>query len=87
MPEAVAAVRDADWVVFGPGSWFTSVLPHLLVPSSRAALHSPGRGGGGAQPGAAAGRDRGLLAAAAPGGPAEHAPELTVDVVLADTGP
>ena len=33
LPEAVAAVRDADWVVLGPGSWFTSVLPHLLVPS------------------------------------------------------
>ena len=23
---------DADWVVLGPGSWFTSVIPHLLVP-------------------------------------------------------
>jgi len=32
--EAVDAVRDADWVVLGPGSWFTSVLPHLLVRSS-----------------------------------------------------
>jgi uncharacterized cofD-like protein len=31
-PEAVAAVREADWTVLGPGSWFTSVLPHLLVP-------------------------------------------------------
>ena len=31
-PEAVAAVDAADWVVLGPGSWFTSVLPHLLVP-------------------------------------------------------
>jgi uncharacterized cofD-like protein len=31
-PEAVAAVRAADAVVLGPGSWFTSVLPHLLVP-------------------------------------------------------
>ena len=30
--EAVAAVATADWVVLGPGSWFTSVLPHLLVP-------------------------------------------------------
>ena len=36
--EAVAAVRDADWVVLGPGSWFTSVLPHLLVPGLREAL-------------------------------------------------
>ena len=30
--EAVDAVRDADWAVLGPGSWFTSVIPHLLVP-------------------------------------------------------
>ena len=30
-PEAVAAVHAADWVVFGPGSWFTSVIPHLKV--------------------------------------------------------
>lgn len=31
--EVLAAVDAADWVVFGPGSWFTSVLPHLLVPA------------------------------------------------------
>jgi uncharacterized cofD-like protein len=37
-PEAVAAVRAADWVVLGPGSWFTSVLPHLLVPDLAKAL-------------------------------------------------
>jgi uncharacterized cofD-like protein len=36
--QAVTAVEEADWVVFGPGSWFTSVLPHLLVPELRAAL-------------------------------------------------
>ncbi len=30
--EALTAISDADWVVLGPGSWFTSVLPHLLVP-------------------------------------------------------
>lgn len=37
-PEAVAAVAAADVVVLGPGSWYTSVLPHLLVPELRAAL-------------------------------------------------
>jgi uncharacterized cofD-like protein len=37
--EAVAAVEAADWVVLGPGSWFTSVMPHLLVPELSAALH------------------------------------------------
>jgi uncharacterized cofD-like protein len=28
---AVDAVREADLVVLGPGSWFTSVLPHVLL--------------------------------------------------------
>ncbi len=36
--ESVAAVRAADWVVLGPGSWYTSVMPHLLVPDLRQAL-------------------------------------------------
>ena len=40
VPAAVAAIREADWVVFGPGSWFTSVLPHLLVPELAAALRA-----------------------------------------------
>jgi len=31
-PAAVAALREADFIVLGPGSWFTSVLVHLLVP-------------------------------------------------------
>ncbi|GIJ47410.1 putative gluconeogenesis factor [Virgisporangium aliadipatigenens] len=30
--EAIEAVRRADWLIFGPGSWYTSVIPHLLVP-------------------------------------------------------
>lgn len=37
-PEAVQAVREADWVLLGPGSWFTSVLPHLMIPGLRDAL-------------------------------------------------
>ena len=37
-PEAVDAVRAADWVVLGPGSWFTSVIPHLMVPELRRAI-------------------------------------------------
>jgi uncharacterized cofD-like protein len=36
--EAVRAVVAADLVVLGPGSWFTSVLPHLLVPGLASAL-------------------------------------------------
>ena len=85
VPEAVRAVLDADWVVFGPGSWFTSVLPHLLVPELAAALHVT-----------TAQRLLVLNLAPQPGETdgfsphkhlevlAGHAPALTVDVVLAD---
>ena len=84
-PEAMQAVEDADWVIFGPGSWFTSVLPHLLVPEpADGADQHQGTRARGAQPRAAAGGDRRLLAADASGGPGAHAPELQVDVVLAD---
>ncbi|WP_085944870.1 gluconeogenesis factor YvcK family protein [Actinoalloteichus spitiensis] len=37
-PEAVQAVHSADVVILGPGSWFTSVLPHLLLPELHDAL-------------------------------------------------
>jgi uncharacterized cofD-like protein len=86
VPEAVRAVLDAEWVVFGPGSWFTSVLPHLLVPGLASALH-----------GTTARRLVVLNLAPQPGETegfsphkhlevlAGHAPALTVDVVLADT--
>lgn len=37
-PEAIESVTLADFVVLGPGSWFTSVMPHLLVPDLRQAL-------------------------------------------------
>jgi len=85
VPEAVRAVLDADWVVFGPGSWFTSVLPHLLVPELAAALHvttarrllvlnlAP-------QPGETDGFSPHKHLEVISG----HAPGLTVDVVLAD---
>jgi uncharacterized cofD-like protein len=84
-PEAVQAIRAADWVVLGPGSWFTSVLPHLLVPELATALVET--------------RARRLVAlnlAPQPGETegfsphthlevlADHAPDLAVDVVLAD---
>ncbi len=37
---AVDAVREADLVVLGPGSWFTSVIPHLLLRELARALTS-----------------------------------------------
>lgn len=36
--EALAAIAEADLIVLGPGSLFTSLLPVLLVPEIRAAL-------------------------------------------------
>ena len=30
-PEARDAILGADWITFGPGSWFSSVMPHLLL--------------------------------------------------------
>ncbi len=38
--QAVDAVREADIVVLGPGSWFTSVIPHLLLHELGKALAS-----------------------------------------------
>ena len=36
--EAVVAIHAADLVILGPGSWFTSVLPHLMLPDIARAL-------------------------------------------------
>ena len=42
-PEAVKAIEDADLIVVGPGSLYTSVLPNLLVRGIREALlRAPG---------------------------------------------
>lgn len=86
-PAALEAIAEADWVIFGPGSWFTSVLPHLKVPELSRALHDT--------------RARRLVALNLAPQPGEtddfspqnhlevlqaHAPGLQVDVVLADSG-
>lgn len=43
-PEAITAVREADAIVLGPGSWYTSVMPHLVIPDlARAIAESPAR--------------------------------------------
>lgn len=36
--EALTAIADAEWITMGPGSWFSSVIPHLLVPAQLEAL-------------------------------------------------
>jgi uncharacterized cofD-like protein len=86
-PQAVRAVREADVVLLGPGSWFTSVLPHLLVPELHEALvQTPARRlvvlNLVPQPGETAGfspeQHLDVLS--------EHAPGLRVDAVLADAG-
>lgn len=38
-PAAVDAIMNADVVTIGPGSWFSSVIPHLLVPEIVTALN------------------------------------------------
>ena len=84
-PEAVAAVRRADWVVLGPGSWYTSVIPHLMVPELRRALVETDARvlvvlNLAEQAGETSGYDaQDHLAALF-----EHAPDLQVDTVLAD---
>lgn len=37
-PPVIEAIGSADWLIFGPGSWYTSVLPHLMVPALAAAI-------------------------------------------------
>ena len=83
--EAVQAVLDADWVVFGPGSWFTSVLPHLLVPQLRDALLSTSaRRLVCLNLAAQVGETDGFSPEAHLDVLAAHAPDLRIDVVVAD---
>jgi uncharacterized cofD-like protein len=37
-PQAVAALGEADLILLGPGSLYTSILPNLLIPGIRQAL-------------------------------------------------
>ena len=84
-PEAVAAVHAADWIVLGPGSWFTSVIPHLMVPALRDAIvGSDARVIVTLNLDEQAGETPGFEAADHLAVLAEHAPELRVHTVLAD---
>jgi uncharacterized cofD-like protein len=83
--QAVDAVLAADLVVLGPGSWFTSVIPHVLVPGLAAALNSTSARRAmvlnlAAEPGETAGfsAERHLHVLA------QHAPGFTVDDIIVD---
>lgn len=41
-PRALAAIADADAIVYGPGSFYTSILPHLLIDEIAAAIGRSG---------------------------------------------
>lgn len=84
--QSLTAVASADAIVLGPGSWFTSLMPHLVLPDLRDAVAcAPGR--------------RILVLNLDPQegetgdfSPAEHidalrahAPDVRIDVVLADS--
>jgi uncharacterized cofD-like protein len=84
-PEVLEAIESADWVVLGPGSWYTSVLPHLLVPELLGALvKSPAKRcvtlNVAPQPGETDGFDSSTYLEVL----AAHAPDLQIDVVVAD---
>lgn len=83
-PDALEAIRQADAIVLGPGSWYTSVIPHVLVPElARALVEASAR--------------RILTLNLAPANEtagysatehldvlAEHAPGLTLDIIVCD---
>ncbi len=84
-PEAIAAIADADWIFIGPGSWFTSVLPHLMVPALREALvATDARIVVVLNLAEQAGETHGFGPADHLAVLAEHAPDLKVHTVLAD---
>lgn len=72
-PAALSAVADADALVLGPGSLFTSVLPHLLVPEMAEAIRRTG-----------AIRILVLNLAAQPGETTGFSPEAHLDVLARD---
>ncbi len=85
--QAIDAIMNADLVVLGPGSWFTSVIPHVLVPDLAAALRAT-----------TARRALVLNLAAEPGETAgfsaerhlhvltQHAPDFSVHDIIVDAG-
>ena len=86
-PDALSAIDHADLVVLGPGSWFTSVIPHVLVPELLDALVTTRATkvlvlNLAAEPGETAGfsAERHLHVLS------QHAPAFKVDHVVVDSG-
>ena len=74
-----------DWVMFGPGSWFPSVMPHLLVPGLADALvATSARRLLNLNLEVHKGETRDFRAEDHLSSFAEHAPDLRLDIVLAD---
>ncbi|WP_413227970.1 gluconeogenesis factor YvcK family protein [Corynebacterium lizhenjunii] len=84
---AVEALLGAELITLGPGSWFTSVIPHVLVPDIVQAINAsqalrvvvlnltPELG-----------ETRGFSAERHIQVLAQHAPQLRVDYIVVDTG-
>jgi uncharacterized cofD-like protein len=39
LPEVIQAIKDAELIILGPGSLYTSILPNLLIPAVAEAIH------------------------------------------------
>ncbi|MBI9114903.1 gluconeogenesis factor YvcK family protein [Sanguibacter suaedae] len=83
--EAVDAVMAADWVVLGPGSWFSSVMPHLMVPDLARALHETrGRRCLTLNLSSDTDETQGMTTTEHLRALSRHAPDLRIDAVVAD---
>lgn len=85
-PAALKAIRGADLVTLGPGSWFSSVIPHLVLPQVVRAINESDalrilvlnlNGEPGETQGFSYERHIHVLA--------QHAPGLHVDVIICDS--
>lgn len=85
-PQAVAAIDEADWLILGPGSWYTSVLPHLLVPDLADAIYrTPARRCLVLNLAEQLGETSGFAPESYLHSLAEQAPGLRLDAVIADS--
>ena len=84
-PVALTKIAEADWAFIGPGSWFSSVIPHVRVPALRDAIvATDARLVVVLNLEEQAGETGGFAPADHLGVLFEHAPDLTVHTVLAD---